>query len=303
MKKTHFILKFLLLLTIIFIGFIAIYFKENTNYFNSFYPQNNKKSEKNITNVFSTANSNQPNDITTSKFGSETIDWILWDSTGPGKYRVWANDTNDNYYIWRNWTNWQNNTNLQISINRSTCGIFNYTIEYNNSIGIFGIPDTVIVKVTEIYRSPMPLLPLLILPPQMADNSFFITFIVLIIVGSIVASSLIISKTIDRKRMSGVNFKNFTNTKLPKDMDLSESEIRDILRESKDQPGLEVTSYKILKKIITKPIRYIPNNIYNRVQNLKNLSEQEKEKLLKDLAMLDEKNMERWLKKVEEMED
>ena len=101
--------------------------------------------------------------------------------------------------------------------------------------------------------------------------------------------------------MSKIEFNKFRNTKFPKEIVISESEIRDILKESKDMPEFEESSDKILKKIITKPIRYIPDDIFKRVQNLKNLSEQEKDTLLKDLAMLDEKNMESWLKKVEEM--
>ncbi|MFX1293724.1 MAG: hypothetical protein ACFFD2_02525, partial [Promethearchaeota archaeon] len=35
----------------------------------------------------------------------------------------------------------------------STVGVFNYTIEYNNSNGIFGIPNTVIVT---INKPPIP---------------------------------------------------------------------------------------------------------------------------------------------------
>ncbi|MHA1386457.1 MAG: hypothetical protein ACTSR3_22120, partial [Candidatus Helarchaeota archaeon] len=76
--------------------------------------------------------SNHPNDITTSLGGSETINWQLLDDYGPGMYRVWANDTNDDYYIWRDWTAWSNNSILYVPINRSASGVYNYTIEYND---------------------------------------------------------------------------------------------------------------------------------------------------------------------------
>jgi hypothetical protein len=94
--------------------------------------------------------SNNPDNITMTMSGNAKINWFLWDDVGPGKYRVWTNDSNNNYYVWINWMNWTNNTNLQVPINRTILGIFNYTIEYNNSVGIFGNPDTVIVNIVPI---------------------------------------------------------------------------------------------------------------------------------------------------------
>ena len=92
--------------------------------------------------------SNHPNYIQTKTSGSETIGWILWDAIGPGKYRVWSNDTNNIDYIWIDWTDWSNNTNLQIPINRTATGRFHYTIEFNNSLGKLGTPDIVAVDIT-----------------------------------------------------------------------------------------------------------------------------------------------------------
>ncbi len=106
--------------------------------------------------VVTPPNSNSPSNIITSTLGSETIDWTLWDSVGSGKYRVWANDTNDNYYVWLDWTDWTNNTNLMIDINRTDIGIYNYTIEFNNTGGIFGTPNTVIVTIMELPTSNSP---------------------------------------------------------------------------------------------------------------------------------------------------
>jgi len=93
--------------------------------------------------------SNHPGPITTYLSGSETIDWTLYDDYSGGQYRVWANDTNDNYYVWVDWTPWINDTSLSVPINRTALGIYNYTIQYNDSNGKFGVPDTVIVSITE----------------------------------------------------------------------------------------------------------------------------------------------------------
>ncbi|MHA1271666.1 MAG: hypothetical protein ACTSPY_17875 [Candidatus Helarchaeota archaeon] len=93
--------------------------------------------------------SNSPNNFSTTAHGNETIQWILLDDYGTGSYRVWANDTNDNYYVWVNWTPWSNNTALNIPINRSAPGVFNYTIEFNDSINQFGDPDSVIVTILD----------------------------------------------------------------------------------------------------------------------------------------------------------
>ncbi|MHA1298361.1 MAG: WD40 repeat domain-containing protein [Candidatus Helarchaeota archaeon] len=105
--------------------------------------------------IFQGPASNHPTDFTTLIRGSETINWVIRDHIGPGKYRVWANDTNGNYYIWKNWADWTNNSNLQIPINRTTIGVFNYTIEYNNSIGQVGNPDTVVVTIVPLINKPI----------------------------------------------------------------------------------------------------------------------------------------------------
>jgi nicotinic acid mononucleotide adenylyltransferase len=89
--------------------------------------------------------SNHPNPITTSKTGDETIDWVLTDDVGGGMFRVWANDTNGNFYVWQDWQTWVSNTPLAVPINRSSLGIFNYTIEYYDDNNQFGNPNTVIV--------------------------------------------------------------------------------------------------------------------------------------------------------------
>ncbi|MHA1439227.1 MAG: hypothetical protein ACTSPD_16780, partial [Promethearchaeota archaeon] len=96
---------------------------------------------------------NHPSDISTTNTGSETIDWMLTDDLGSGKYRVIANNSLGNYYVWVNWTDWTSGTIINVPINRTEIGIFNYTIEYYDVQGVSGISDTVIVKVEEESKS------------------------------------------------------------------------------------------------------------------------------------------------------
>jgi hypothetical protein len=93
--------------------------------------------------------SNTPSNIITDALGLETINWTLSDDYGVGQFRVRANDTSGNFYLWQNWTSWTNSSTYNIPINRSAPGIFNYTLEFNDSIGLWGVPHTVIVTVTD----------------------------------------------------------------------------------------------------------------------------------------------------------
>ena len=88
--------------------------------------------------------SNSPADIITTTSGAETINWTIFDSYAPGYYRVLINGTASSWYIW------SNGTNLQFPINRSNIGRYNYTIEYNDSVGNWGTPDTVWVDVIDV---------------------------------------------------------------------------------------------------------------------------------------------------------
>ncbi len=93
--------------------------------------------------------SNHPGIITTLTNGSETINWILYDDVSGEEYHVLANNTYGVFYEWIGWTSWTNNTPLNVPINRTISGFYNYTIEYFDSENQFGISDTVIVKVEE----------------------------------------------------------------------------------------------------------------------------------------------------------
>lgn len=90
---------------------------------------------------------NHPEPINTFIDGSETLNWILYDDCGGGGYRVMANNTAGTFYTWVDWTPWLNNTPLNIPINRTELGVYNYTIEYYDDQYQYGIPDTVIVSI------------------------------------------------------------------------------------------------------------------------------------------------------------
>ncbi len=88
---------------------------------------------------------NYPTDIETTKFGTETIDWIITDDVGAGMYRVFINDI----ILERDWTPWDNNTIIHMPINRNSPGTFYYTIEYYDTFKVYGINDTVTVVIED----------------------------------------------------------------------------------------------------------------------------------------------------------
>ncbi|TFF88852.1 MAG: hypothetical protein EU549_02230 [Promethearchaeota archaeon] len=94
--------------------------------------------------------SSHPASETVVQNSNAFIDWILTDDVGTGKYRIKINGTPGP------WANWQNDTAIHFPINTSNTGVFNYTIEYNDSYGNFGIADTVIITVNEPITPPIP---------------------------------------------------------------------------------------------------------------------------------------------------
>ncbi|MBW2991486.1 hypothetical protein KY348_07340, partial [Candidatus Woesearchaeota archaeon] len=84
--------------------------------------------------------SNQPNNASHEYNTIAKINWTLTDNIAPGKYIIYRNGT-----IQNDTTPWNNNTNLNISINTTTLGTWNYTIWYNDSLGNNGTTDTVII--------------------------------------------------------------------------------------------------------------------------------------------------------------
>ncbi len=111
-----------------------------------------------------------PTDTTIVTSSSVAFYWTLYDETGPGQYRVWVNDANDNYYIWQNWTPWINNSPIFVPINSTVPGRFNYTIEYYDFYQQFGISDSVIVTIID----PAGEEPIIIAPQGGGDISRFL---------------------------------------------------------------------------------------------------------------------------------
>ncbi|MFX1337423.1 MAG: hypothetical protein ACFFDK_02310 [Promethearchaeota archaeon] len=91
-----------------------------------------------------------PAPVNTTLSGSHKINWRLSDDGGGGQYRVWANNTAGDIYLWIDWTSWvdKNDTNLGVPINRIATGSFNYTIEYYDDQNQFGMNGSVIVTIT-----------------------------------------------------------------------------------------------------------------------------------------------------------
>ncbi len=98
--------------------------------------------------------SNFPANASYTQNLSATIGWTLYDNYAPGYYTVYRNGTIQNQSAWAN------NTNLNIWVNTSAQGVWNYTIAYNDSLGNNGIPNTVIINITGD-----------ITPPQYSLNS------------------------------------------------------------------------------------------------------------------------------------
>ncbi|MHA1380840.1 MAG: hypothetical protein ACTSRG_20940 [Candidatus Helarchaeota archaeon] len=97
--------------------------------------------------------SNHPEDITTDVYGVETINWVLYDDSGTGYYRLRVTDMDNISYFITNWITWFNGTNIIVQINRTVPGTYSYEIIYNDSYGIFGIPDYVSVTVNDLVPS------------------------------------------------------------------------------------------------------------------------------------------------------
>ncbi|MDO9516701.1 MAG: PGF-pre-PGF domain-containing protein [Methanosarcinaceae archaeon] len=89
--------------------------------------------------------SNTPTNIEFSANSTANFDhWKLYD-LHPGYYWVLRNDTQIIPP-----TTWKNNTNITVPVNTSIgLGDFNYTIQYNDSIGNYGTPDTVIININD----------------------------------------------------------------------------------------------------------------------------------------------------------
>lgn len=80
-------------------------------------------------------------DITTYVGTTAYLNFTIVDDFGAGKYRVLVNN------ITGTWFDWTNNTVIEYPIDTSVAGTFNYTIQYYDSTGQYGVPETVIVRI------------------------------------------------------------------------------------------------------------------------------------------------------------
>ena len=87
--------------------------------------------------------SNHPDDIGTTVGSTIFIEWILYDDIGGGQCRVLIDG------VPGEWSAWTPNENLNFSVDTSVSGIYNYTIQYYDSNSQYGIPDTVIITITD----------------------------------------------------------------------------------------------------------------------------------------------------------
>ncbi|NVM03088.1 MAG: hypothetical protein HWN67_12170, partial [Candidatus Helarchaeota archaeon] len=150
--------------------------------------------------------SNCPEDIITTTSGSETIDWVLYDDIGSGQYKVWVNDSDDNFHIWIDWTLWTNNSHIIVPINYNFLGTFNYTIEYNDSRNQFS-SDTVMVTIVSSKPSESP--NIFMGPQGTGDISEFLLspFGLGIIIGIITAFSIMTAILIKNNKIIKENSK------------------------------------------------------------------------------------------------
>jgi len=91
--------------------------------------------------------SDSPNDASYGQNTAQNITWTLADNFAAGYYYVTRNSTVQNQT-----TTWTNNTPVAILINTSALGDWNYTIFFNDSLGTQGIPNEVIITITDITK-------------------------------------------------------------------------------------------------------------------------------------------------------
>ena len=80
-------------------------------------------------------------DIDARVGGTAYINWTLTDDFGPGHYQILVNEQPST------WNEWTNGETVNYHVNTSVVGLYNYTIQYNDSAGQFGDQDTVLVAI------------------------------------------------------------------------------------------------------------------------------------------------------------
>ena len=77
-----------------------------------------------------------------ARVGATTyINWTLTDDFGPGHYQILVNEQPGT------WNAWANGETINYQVNTSVVGLYNYTIQYNDSAGQFGDQNTVLVAI------------------------------------------------------------------------------------------------------------------------------------------------------------
>lgn len=89
--------------------------------------------------------SNTPPNVTYLYATPANITWILTDNVAPGYYRVLRAGLE-----YQSWQQWANNSPLVVDIDTYSLGIWTYTIQYNDSYGIEGVPNNVIITIEDI---------------------------------------------------------------------------------------------------------------------------------------------------------
>ncbi|MHA1379869.1 MAG: hypothetical protein ACTSRG_15985, partial [Candidatus Helarchaeota archaeon] len=134
-------------------------------------------------------------------------------------------------------------------------------------------------------------------------NGEGINIIIIIVIGSVAGTGILTTTYVIKRQTKSEKTKKKAKSKRKKGTSLGAEEIRKIMRKSiEPEVRIPTISLESLKSTIKGPIGVIPGDIRIRVQNLKNLTDEEKDLLLRDLALLDDKKREDWLREIEELE-
>jgi hypothetical protein len=92
-----------------------------------------------------------PSDATCTQNSTAVISWTLFDNFAGATYQVLLNGTPIG-----GWLSWTNSISFDVSVNTTTLGVWNYTIQYCDANGLWGVPDTVIITIKEDRRGGIP---------------------------------------------------------------------------------------------------------------------------------------------------
>ena len=180
------------------------------------------------------------------------------------------------------------NNSIWSELNSTVNTIDNYLEWFTTSLSYYAIAPKMTLK---------PKL-LLALPSEELPNLVYI----FILIGAIAASIIVASTLILRKRSSKSKTKKGTFRKHKKKVGLRPDENEKMIAKFKEIKKFKKISLEDFKYLITGPLFFISKDLISRIKNLKNLSEQEKELLIRDLATINHEKREEWLKEVEELE-